>query len=447
MHHWLWFDGREIGNATRTKEYLNRFHPTVETPELCSSCGSCDLPPGGTAFSGLTVDDGVVTWNGSAFDVSESGGVITGWNAFEGSFISPSQDPAPWYTTIEADSNRFYGFLPLRVDGTVDSTREAFVSQKLGDGGTVIGERLGTKEVRVMGALIGSSVSAVDVGQTWLDHLLDAGRGDSCGHGVALRWLNRCPATVDDLELLSRELRDCKVVSGPAVINDSSTCNIHVRQIEFTVVSAQPWVYHQTVPQLAYVGGVQEPRRDGVLVQTTPWMLPTCNPPAELSPINDPTNPLPPPPPFVTGGGSPPVWEWDNHKVVTLPAGMAAKWMKAAPTITITAGSAGARGVRVRIVDAVSSSATAQTVDPCDSAGEFLISYIPPNHSVVVDSAMSRVSAFNATGVEFVASHLVMSSIPGGLFEYPIIEGDRRHFVYVDSNEPVGIAIDVTVRT
>lgn len=448
VHHWIWFDDQEIGNATRTNAYLRRYHPSVEIGDMCESCGSCEPPSGawGSAYS-MSVSNGVITWsNASTVSAVEQGGGTLLLE--EEDFASPIEDPSPWYSPFAPETAGFYGFLPLRMSGLADSTRSATVSQSIVDGGSVNGFRNATKEVRITGALIARDAAGIEAGMAWLDSRLEAGREDGCREGVTLSWYQSCPRQGQDPQAYRRELRDARVVAGPSVVSDQENCNLRVRTVEFTVVSEKPYIHGPEIPQVVYTGGAHEIRRTGVSVTDETWMKSVCSEGNwEIVPVHDPTNPLPPPPPFADGGGSTPSRAYNYHTVVTLPRGMAPEWGKASPRIRIQPRSGSVRDVRVRIVEVTDPSMTPQTADPCDLTGEFFISYIPEGHYVNVDSSRQRISGGLVSTWELRAvSHLVHSSIDGKFFEYPTINGENRHIIYIDSSAPVGATVYVSTR-
>ena len=445
VHHWLWFDGEEVGNATRTNTYLRRFHPSVEIEDMCESCGSCSSLSNAIGRS-MTVSDGVITWSSDTVTATEQvGGTLL---LEEEDFFSPLADPAPWYSSFAPETAGFYGFLPLRVSGLADSTRSATVNQSIVDGGSVNGFRNATKEVRITGALVARDAAGIEAGMAWLDSRLEAGREDGCRNGVTLSWYQSCPRQGQDPQEYERELRDARVVSGPSVVSEQENCNLHIRTVDFTIVSEKPYIHGPEIPQVVFTGGAHEVRRTGVSVTDESWMKATCSAGSlEVVPIHDPTNPLPPPPPFVDGGGSTPSRAYNHHTVVTLPQGMAPEWGQASPRIRIQPRSGSVRDVRVRIIEATTPSMTPQTTDPCALTGEFFISYIPSGHYVDVDASTRRISGgLVSTGEPRSASHLVHSSIDGKFFEYPTINGKNRHIIYVDSSAPVGVSVHVSTR-
>lgn len=93
---------------------------------------------------------------------------------------------APWYDPDDPDtSSRFLGAYGIDIMGLSDSTREASIVQKNGDGATVTGYRHGPREVRVTTWLTAEGRDALEVGNTWLRNVLEPNacgvHGGSCG--------------------------------------------------------------------------------------------------------------------------------------------------------------------------------------------------------------------------------------------------------------------------
>lgn len=104
---------------------------------------------------------------------------------------------APWYDPDDPDvTGRFLGLYGIDILGLSDSTREAAVVQRNGDGAVVTGYRHGPREVRVRGWMTGVGMDAVEAGMTWLRNVLEPNacgvHGGSCGTADAAFFVD-CP--------------------------------------------------------------------------------------------------------------------------------------------------------------------------------------------------------------------------------------------------------------
>src|SRR5262245_40253492 len=77
-------------------------------------------------------------------------------------YTSPMIDPAPWADPDAPESYDFYGVYPLGVTGLEDSTRQAVVTESIGDGGVAGRIRHATRTVVFSVALVGGSDCACD---------------------------------------------------------------------------------------------------------------------------------------------------------------------------------------------------------------------------------------------------------------------------------------------
>jgi hypothetical protein len=79
------------------------------------------------------------------------------------------------------------------------------------------------------------------------------------------------------------------------------------------------------------------------------------------------------------------------------------RWGRVAPVLTITTGAGGATQVRLRFY-------AGATRSGCGYEGEFLISYIPPNATMTIDSIRREVKVLKSNGKTVVGGQLVYGS-------------------------------------
>lgn len=404
--HWLWFDGVEIANPTRTRSYINLAVPDVDTPLYCASCGP--------------------------------------WVASEG-YANVAMDPAPWYDPNTYASREFMGLFVTRTGGFEDSTRAGRLVQLLGDGGAITGLRHEPREMRVSGVLIGLTSAGVEAGSSWLSAVLERGReSDICSGGSLTEWMSDCSSSMFSVDGGIRQARSVRCMSGPTIIGEQQG-ELFYQRVEFTLVSTSPRVFLRPVPQAAWVDGAQEVRRSGVTITSLGAAKAVCVPPAGAVTVLDPGSTLPPLPPSAPSTPVHPAADavYTTFQSVFLPSGMSPSWSSAALSIRIHAPAA-RTDVRVRVIEQVDTAHTLAQANPCDLAGEFFISYIPAGYSVEVDAAEQTITGTTSTGADAVVSHLVSSSRPDEVMQFPVVKAGRAAWVLIDSSAAVGVSIEAS---
>lgn len=137
---WLSFGGNEVLNDERTRAYANDLLPNLTLPTTCAEDN-----------------------RGLAAMLSDE------------PYRTPMIDEAPWVDHDDPDTYGFCGALSLSVSGLTDSTRTATVVENAASGGSVVGRRSATKEVRVTALLLADSEASLSAGKRWLSAALDGG--------------------------------------------------------------------------------------------------------------------------------------------------------------------------------------------------------------------------------------------------------------------------------
>lgn len=186
-------------------------------------------------------------------------------------FVSPDIDPAPWYSPYMGDdvltnpSAQFLGVIISEVEG-LDSTATREVTQRLvGSGGGSMGPSHAThRALKFSATLYATSCRGMTYGMSWLTQTL---RGRSaCSNSSDLctmeLWTG-CPDIVStriDPQDSRWQFRDVALTEGPkyssAPINSSghSETSCYIREVTWTLVSEQPYIYKcpfDTLPQTA----------------------------------------------------------------------------------------------------------------------------------------------------------------------------------------------------
>jgi hypothetical protein len=141
---WLSYAGQEIVNEARVRAYVQEMVPGLDMPKDCHDGDDLAASLGDKPYSLPAIDD------------------------------------APWFDPDDGDTGGFCGVLPLTVSGLTDSTRDITSVEHTADGGSVIGQRRRSREIRVTGLLIGVDNAAVAAGKTWLKAALDGTCANPC---------------------------------------------------------------------------------------------------------------------------------------------------------------------------------------------------------------------------------------------------------------------------
>lgn len=355
-------------------------------------------------------------------------------------YVSPAVDNAPWYDPDIPESAGFAGLIPIEVTGIEDSSRESKVFEYTSDGGNPGRLRHGTKEVVFSVALVGDSDGACEYGFRWLKRALmrrqcAPGSTIAC-KGERLYYSRSMPSATISQDALclnggadggtatstypeldggyafvtpdasiavnsaqwkkdyERFLSDVLFSNGPKVTGKRTVtgCQGAVWMVSFTA-TVGPYEHGSEVPVLAALGGAGDPYAPGV---TGSWGSATyeyanCGSTTVADPLFDPTAPALVSPPtvpnvtptqFVIPAGT----QQRRHAII--PASLIPEWDEVRPVVTLRTGGTEARMLRVRIYDA-----TLAADANCGQVGEFVVSYIPANYSLVIDTSQSAVLA------------------------------------------------------
>lgn len=142
--------------------------------------------------------------------------------------------------------------------------------------------------------------------------------------------------------------------------------------------------------------------------------------------------PIPPPPraPLVLDDCIEAPTTWRRYHT-TIPAQAVPAWSAAVPVITLTTAASEVRQVRLRFT-AVPFDRRVDQMNPCDYCGEFIVSYIPPNSALVIDSVTEAVTIdVAATGTQ-TAQNLLYGT-DGGPVTWPTLSCEVQYVMTVDA--------------
>lgn len=321
-------------------------------------------------------------------------------------YDTPATDPAPWYDEDVTVSGDFLGFLPTSVSGTTNNPYTRTVTNAVGGGGVFGPRRAGPRTITVTGLLVGSTCCAVEYGMHWLAEALAGCSGSACD-GDCFTLYDCCPEPGDDPDEFNqqhrRTFRRVALVDGPREINRAGSPDCgrgqcsggEIVEVEFTLVAATPWAWTETEGRLN-IELEAEPTDDcvewcatssGPNCQGEPCAFAACR--DGRDPCADPRNPVPRPPQPSLPEASFCVPFAPDIQCFELDLSTRPDWSDDAVTVTLMAGVAPLRNVRVVMYEKRSDDPrdcdTIADEQRCFPANEFVVTYVPAGGAVVID--------------------------------------------------------------
>lgn len=374
-------------------------------------------------------------------------------------YTTPLLDDAPWVDDNAPESLDFYGFYPLDVTGLDDSSRTSTVTESLSDGGNPGRIRHATQSLVFNGILLARTEAGATYGAKWLRKALLGGACDQPGcSGAELCYMASPPDMllpgadlvigVDDdpeecLAPFRRSRHRVTFNQGPSVTSKRETSDGgQVWIVEFGGVAAVPWEYGVEVPVIQGLldPNVESPWPDGVEPEggfidlfgfvavegdcgsTTyePVYDPLC--PAMIPPPGPPTVPL--------GCYTPPV-NW-RRRQFTIPRQFVPMWGDVVPKVSLHALTVDVRTVRLRFYADPFGTGDTSLDDPCAYCGDFVVSYIPANHTLTIDGA-ERIVYVDSPGGERRRADSLVFKTDGTPFEWPLLTCGVGYVVTIDT--------------
>jgi hypothetical protein len=362
---WLEYAGIELINAARTKKYLTTLLKGLDV--------RCDTT-------------GLMSARGAA------------------SYVSPAADGAPWYKSTRPATARFYGLFPATMRGEEDSSRGVSVIELSGDGATYSKPRYGSREIRISAVAFAADNEAMGEGLAWLRDALDSGEcaetTGACSDNDLRMYLAQPKNGSSDNYMLRTFIRT-EVLDNVSVTKDWGSKVCVAKTVEFIFTVGVPWAFTPkalvgTLDMGTGTASFTDPTGEDCYSSTN----------AYTNFINDPyytgiVQPPAPPnikPPNVTKPAS---WQ---RKTLPVTQSEVDRWGRVAPIVTVATGSGGAALVRVRFYG------TGSTLSGCGYEGEFYISYIPPNSTMILDTMRKEITVVRANGAVVPGGQLVYGS-------------------------------------
>lgn len=384
-----------------------------------------------------------------------------------GTYVSPSADPAPWYSASQPLSADFVGIIPLSIEGLEDDQREAQSTQRHGDGGYVAQVRRPIREVRFTALLLANSRAGREYGMDWLRSTLNAGnRGPVFGAAAAftapdfidinaqcgddrvdLVFYEACPEGVITADEMERTLRGAACVDGPHPLDAIDRKSGYMYRVEFTLAAGDPFVYSK--PSAALVPDIASGAMPAY----------TCTAPPPLTTITDPACPpvpAPPRPPVIPACYS---TDTRNRRVGWYIPGTDLNITK--PTFPILHINATARvsNLWYRIWPLAAGESDASGLNACGTVGNMIVGNIAAGQVLDVDASTRRAkTTVTSSGQTFSVdtTHLLnppesAPATPGDPFEplaleWPVMYGGGPgYIVYLEGASSSALAATLTL--
>ena len=395
---YMTINGTEILNSSRTKAYVDSFAPSIGV-----KCTHALLR---TALG-------------------------------HAAYVSPTADAAPWYTANVPASAKFYGLIPMRIQGADDSTQKIETVELVSDGGVHVSPRHAVREIRVTAVAIALDDEGLAAGLAWLrDVLANDGCRDGVGcFGRTVKMFVSAPDTTGEAASMTRWFYNVEVEQGVKVTKELPSKAGAMVQIEFILAAGMPWQFtsETTVATLAMNGASNftDPGGENCSVATEAYTNFISDPfYTAIAPPPQAPNILPPNILTITS--------W-RRLTATIPAASAIRPGRPIPVITVVASSTATQYIRLRFYRSDAG------VDGCDYVGEFLISYLPGGSTMTIDGRTKQVNVTLSSGAVVPGAHLLYGSA-GRPFAWPNMSCDYTYTMTADMF-PGQTNVSVTLKT
>lgn len=355
-------------------------------------------------------------------------------------YTSPQTDAAPWYNGLRPSSSRFYGFFPVKVEGASGSTQKVETTELIRDGAVHVSPRYEAREIRVVVVGLAEDEEALADGLAWLaDVLENSGCRDGFGcTGRTVNMFHAAPSNTGDAYSLHRTFYGVNVEMGPKVTKELPSKIGAMQQVEFVLSAGIPWAFTNLslVSSLAMNSALNysDPVGEDCSVQTE----------ATDNFINDPfftaISPAPQPPNILP----PNIITITSWRRLTAPIGavFTTRPGRATPVVTVQSGGSAAQYIRLRFYR------SDEGVSGCGYSGEFLISYLPANSTMVIDGIRKEVTVTVPDGRVLPGGHLLYGSA-GRPFMWPDMSCNDTYTMTADmfpGQTGITVSLEVAVR-
>lgn len=232
----------------------------------------------------------------------------------------------------------------------------------------------------------------------------------------------------------ARQLRKVTCITGPITVEDYEPTNGAMERVEFGFAAEMPHVYGLEQDVLSVTGSqIQINKRDAAVYELDKT-VPACTVPKRAALVVDPDcKPIPlPPRSNVAVSSCAPDPDYLHSYALAIPDALIPLWSEAVPIMSIRTNSAAARKVQVRFMPQPFPGQTPVDLDPCSACGEFVIDYIPP-HSTFVLNGMEEKAYIKQSGNRISdGGHLLSGMTSTTLFRWPVLTCGTGYLAIID---------------
>lgn len=231
-----------------------------------------------------------------------------------------------------------------------------------------------------------------------------------------------------------RQLRKVSCVTGPTTIEEFEPSVGAMERVEFTFVSEVPWVFgfeREVVSVLGHEITKAHPKSEAYVLDR---LVPVCPTPTINAPIADPDCPPVPTPPRGSGITTSCADDPTSFRsyALAIPDDAIPLWAEAVPIMRLSTNSVAARKVQVRFLPRPLDIQIVADLDPCSACGSFVIDYIPPNSTFILNGMEQRAYIVQPGNRTSDAGHLLSGMTPTTLFEWPVLTCGTGYLAVVD---------------
>lgn len=385
-------------------------------------------------------------------------------------YLSPADDPAPWFDPSVPESAEFHGLLVTSVTGLGPGKVTRSTTGRASGIGEILGQsRQASPVVTVTGILLGESCCGMDFGRRWLSAMLTGGCGDAARcRGEDMVFYTCCPdegvtspgespaeSPAEVFGAFSRTLKGAALISGIETVEmvQNPGCPCPLEKIEFQVAASWPCMFTPAavlgtdVPFVPFEPPIDDACRfhwvkcpDGPRDCDDPNLClidPNCPPPMK-----------PPRPPAIKNPCTCAPWA-PASGCFDIDALDIPDHADGIPIITIRSGADELKHVSIRVYQNPLGLAP-EELDPCAACGAVLVSRIPPNSVFIMDGTDRSVTVICPGNAPTDASPLLAQAGGRLPFEWPEIAcGTITYTVCVevdaDTLDQVGASFDVAL--
>jgi hypothetical protein len=411
------FAGTEVTNAARTTAYASTLLPHVEMTD----CYGCER-------LGVALADPP--------------------------YVDPITDEAPWYDPDYPETGQFLGMYPLTMKSFTDATTTADVGQSIYDGGFIAPPRRATREMRVTGALLGTTHAGVEAGFTWLKSILSGSECGSC-NGDEVCFMAHCPdidetSTPDEVDAAfgraSRHLRSVTVTEGPTVLSETPfKRGGYLMTVEFIMTAAVPYIYTDLEPIASAAGTSLSVHKSGAAIFATDTIpeVPPPPPPTLIRDIECPIIPAAPTPPAIPGACGTVPSAFFSYAIY-IPETAVVNSRDGVISQSVTTGRRSVRHLRARLLPRPLPGQQPEDLDPSTTCGQFVINFIPSGTKVTLDGMTEQIIYQVGANRPTRGEHLV-SGIGTELFSWPILSCGLGYYLLIDVDTDVLVNADLSI--